>query len=165
LSAASALRCGFTGWASVPTLVLEDGLVLTDSHMMLDHLDRLVDAPLFPRTGMARTRALRLATLGTGLAEKAVSLFYERRLHEVTAPDWEARCARQIGQVLAALESECPAAWWFGALGHADIAVACALRFVTEAHGMTLPPGLAAFSIRAEALPVFAEICQPFQAP
>ncbi|NBZ88718.1 glutathione S-transferase family protein [Stagnihabitans tardus] len=151
----------------VPTLVLEDGFVLTDSHMILDYLDHRVNKRLvmFPRHEPARHRALKVATLGTGLAEKAVSLFYERRLHEVTSPVWEARCAAQLGQVLAALEEDCPEEWWFGALGHADIAVACALRFVTEAHGLSLPPRLAAFSARAEALPVFAEISQPFLPP
>jgi len=149
----------------VPTLVLEDGFVLTDSHMMLDYLDGLVAEPLFPRAEPARHRALKVATLGTGLAEKAVSLFYERRLHDVTSPAWEARCAQQVGQVLTALEADCPDGWWFGPMGHADIAVACALRFVAEAHGMALPPRLAAFSARAEALPVFAEIAQPFAAP
>ena len=149
----------------VPTLVLDDGFVLTDSHMMLDHLDGLAAVPLFPRAGPERMRALKVAALGTGLAEKAVALFYERRLHAVTAADWEARLARQMGQVLAALEEECPEGWWFGTLGHADVAVACALRFAAEAHGIALPPRLAAFSARAEALPVFQEIAQPFVAP
>lgn len=34
----------------VSVLVLDDGFVLTDSHMMLDHLDHLVASPLFPRS-------------------------------------------------------------------------------------------------------------------
>ena len=95
----------------VPTLVLDDGFVLTDSHMMLDHLDSLVAEPMFPRAEPARHLALKRATLATGLAEKAVSLFYERRLHDTTSPLWEARCRSQIGAVLAALEAEraaCP---------------------------------------------------------
>lgn len=152
----------------VPTLVLDDGFVLTDSHMMLDHLDRQVAAPLFPREGLERTRALQIATLGTGLAEKAVSLFYERRLHAVTSADWEARCTRQMAQVLDALEAARPAhGWWFGPLGHADVAVACALRFAAEAHRLDLAPWprLAAHAAAAEAMAVFAEIAQPFLPP
>jgi len=47
---------------------------------------------------------LKVATLGTGLAEKAVSLFYRRRMRDVTSPVREARCARQIGSVLYALD-------------------------------------------------------------
>lgn len=157
----------------VPVLVLEDGTALLDSHMMLDHLDGKVDAPLFPRSEPARTAALRVAALACGLAEKAVSLFYERRLHEVTSPVWEARCASQIGSVLTALEAERgarPGPWWFGAqIGHADIALACALRFAAEAHPGLIAlagyPALAAHSAAAEALPVFAEISQAFIAP
>ena len=155
----------------VPTLVLGDGTVLTDSHMMLDHLDGLVSAPLFPRAEPLRHRALRVAALGCGLAEKAVSLFYERRLHAQTSPVWEQRCRTQILSVLDALEAECPPnPWWFGnTIGHADIAVACGLRFTAEAH-----PGLIAraeykrlfaHADRAEALPVFKAIQQGFVAP
>lgn len=156
----------------VPVLVLDDGFVLTDSHMMLDYLDSLVPNPLFPCDEPARRRALKVAALGCGLAEKAVSLFYERRLHDTTSLLWEARCQTQIGSALRALEADraaCPGDWWFGAMGHADIAVACAWRFATEAHpGLIAPtdhPALAAHAARCEALTVFAEIAQPFVAP
>ena len=155
----------------VPVLVLDDGTALTDSHMMLDYLDNLVDAPLFPRTEPARHRALRIAALACGLAEKSVSLFYEHRLHDVTSPVWESRCRAQIGSVLTALERErADTPWWFGdRMGHADIALACALRFATEAHpgliDMADHPKLAAHAARAEALAVFQSIRQPFVAP
>lgn len=157
----------------VPVLVLDDGFVLTESHMMLDYLDNLAEAPLFPREEPARHRALKVAALGAGLAEKAVSLFYERRLHDTTSPVWEARCGLQIGSVLQALEADRaarPGPWWFGeAMGHADIAVACACRFVAEAHPGLISagtlPALTAHCAQAEALAVFAEISQPFLAP
>lgn len=155
----------------VPVLVLPDGTVLTDSHMMLDYLDNLVDAPLFPRHEPARHQALRIAALASGLAEKAVSLFYERRLHAVTSPVWEDRCRGQIAAALAALETaRPPSPWWFGDLiGHADIAMACALRFATEAHpgliDLKAHPRLAAHCAKAEAMEVFQRISQPFVAP
>lgn len=155
----------------VPTLVLGDGTVLTDSHMMLDYLDNLVDVPLFPRAEPARHRALRVAALACGLAEKAVSLFYERRLHEDPSAAWEARCRAQIGAVLTALEAERPdSPWWFGhSIGHADIALACALRFVAEAHPGLIPaashPKLARHAAKAEALPAFQAVQQAFVAP
>lgn len=157
----------------VPTLQLDDGFVLTDSHMILDYLDSLVETPLFPRSEPARHRALKVATLGTGLAEKAVSLFYEKVLHSQTSPLWEARCLGQIRALLQALEEDRaarPGPWWFGEdIGHADIAVACALRFLAEAHGplvdISACPALAAHAAACEALPVFAEISQPFQPP
>lgn len=155
----------------VPTLIVSEGDVLTDSHMILDYIDNLVSEPMFPRCEPARHRVLRIATLGTGLAEKAVSLFYEGRLHDVTSPVWVNRCRVQIAAVLAALEAERPASdWWFGdRIGHADIAVACALRFVAEAHpgliDMTDYPKLQAHAAKAEALPVFQAVQQPFIAP
>jgi len=155
----------------VPVLVLEDGCVLTDSHMMLDHLDSRVAEPMFPQAEPARHRVLRVAALGCGLAEKAVSLFYERRLHDVTSDLWEARCAAQIGSVVAALEAERgEAAFWFGSrISHADIAVACALRFCGEALpgvvDMQAHPRLREHSARLEAMAVFRETVQPFAAP
>jgi glutathione S-transferase len=68
----------------VPTLVLDDGDVLIDSHLILDHLDHLAPEgqALFPRTEPARRKALKVAGLATGAADKAVSLFYEMRLHD-----------------------------------------------------------------------------------
>ena len=153
----------------VPILVLDDGFALTDSHMILDHLDSLVPDPMFPRSELARHRVLKVAALGTGLADKAVSLFYERRLHDTTSPMWEARCHRQIGSVLAALEADRatrPGPWWFETLTHADIAVACALRFATEAlPGVPDPattPHLHAACARLEATVAFQAIYQPF---
>ncbi len=67
----------------VPTLVLDDGLALVESHGILDYLDGLVAAErrLFPVTEPARHRAVRTAGLAMGFAEKAVSLFYELKLH------------------------------------------------------------------------------------
>jgi glutathione S-transferase len=159
----------------VPTLVLDDGEVLADSHLILDYLDSLVppERALFPAAEPARRRALRVAGLGTSLADKAVSLFYEKRLHAEMSEAWAGRCRAQIAGALAVLESDRaarPGPWWFGdRLGHADIAVACALRFVAEAHPDLAPPAahpaLAAHAAKAEALPAFRQIQQPFVPP
>ena len=157
----------------VPVLVLEDGTALSDSHMMLDYLDGRVADPMFPRAEPARHRALRVAALACGLADKAVSLFYERRLHSVTSPAWEARCQSQIratAQVLEAERAALPGPWWFGdALGHADIALACAMRFAVDAHPGLLDPAalphLFDQSARLESLPALIGIYQPFAAP
>jgi glutathione S-transferase len=158
----------------VPTLVLDDGTVLTDSHIILDYLDGLAgEAALFPRAEPARHKALRIATLAMGAAEKAVSLFYEKRLHDVTSPVWIERCSTQIGGILAALEADRAdhaTAYWFGdAFGHADIAVAVMLRFLGEAHPGLFPlaagSALAAHAARLETLPVFQAVQQPFIPP
>jgi len=159
----------------VPTLALDDGTVLIDSHLILDYLDSLVppERALFPAREPARHRALKVAALATGLADKAVSLFYEKRLHEKVSEAWSGRCRAQIAGALAALESDRaqrPTPWWFGdRLGHADIAVACALRFVAEAHpdavSLSASPALAAHAQRCEDLPAFRQIQQPFIPP
>jgi glutathione S-transferase len=158
----------------VPTLVLDDGEALIESAAILDHLDEVAGAAaLVARSGPERRRALKVCALATGLADKAVSLFYERAFHPQTSGAWIERCRAQIGDVLEALErsrAAAPGPFWFGAaIGHADIAAACALRFAGEAHpGLVAPtsfPALAAHLAQCEALPVFQEIAQPFAPP
>lgn len=159
----------------VPTLVLEDGTVLGDSHVILDYVDGLVppDRALYPQKQPERHRAMRVAALATGLADKAVSLFYELRLHEHVSPAWVERCRAQILGTLAVLEAERAArsgdTWFGGPVGHADIAVAAALRHAGESHPdlfrLADYPALAAHAARMEALPVFREISQPFIPP
>ena len=86
----------------VPTLVLDDGEVLVDSPSIVDYLDSLVpaDRARFPRAEPDRHKALKVAALATGLAEKSVSLFYEKRLHREVSDVWVERCRAQIGGVL-----------------------------------------------------------------
>jgi glutathione S-transferase len=159
----------------VPTLVLDDGEALIESHSIIDHLDSLMPAEraLFPRTEPARRQALKVAALATGAAEKAVSLFYELRLHREVSDVWVARCGAQIAEALAVLEADRAGRagdHWFGdRIGHADIAVAAMLRFLAEAHPGLLPmvgfPALAAHAARLEKLPAFQAIQQPFIPP
>src|SRR5882757_7673757 len=86
----------------VPTLVLDDGEVLIESHSILDHLDSLVPAErrMFPVAEPARRHALKVTALATGMAEKAVSLFYEKALHKQVSDVWTDRCRVQISGVL-----------------------------------------------------------------
>jgi glutathione S-transferase len=84
-----------------------------------------------------------------------------------------ARGAAQIAAVLDVLEKQRAAIaspYWFGErIGHADIAVACVLRFTAEAHpdlfSAARYPALAAHAARCEALPPFQEIVQPLAPP
>lgn len=159
----------------VPTLVLENGEVLIESHSILDYLDGLMPEQrvMFPQTEPQRHQALKVAALATGMGEKAVSLFYEKRLHKEVSDVWVKRCQLQIDAVLSALEKDRAVRatdYWFGGpIGHVDIAVAAVLRFISEAHpgliNISLYPALKAHAERLEALPVFKEIMQPFNAP
>src|SRR6185312_6588364 len=79
----------------------------------------------------------------------------------------------QITGALDALETERAAIktpYLFGErIGHADIAVACVLRFTREAHSRlfdgTRYPLLKAHAARCEALPAFSEIAQALSPP
>ncbi len=86
----------------VPTLVLDDGEALIESGAILDSLDEHVgpSRAMIAQGGAARRRALKVCALATGLADKAVSLFYERgtargnlRTVACTLPDADRRCA------------------------------------------------------------------------
>jgi glutathione S-transferase len=85
---------------------------------------------------------------------------------------WVERCKSQIAGVLEVLEKERAAVktpYWFGErIGHADIAVACVLRFTGEAHPALFDaryPELKAHAAACEALPPFQEIVQPLAPP
>jgi glutathione S-transferase len=159
----------------VPTLVLDDGETLIESAAILDYIDELVgpQKALIANSGPARRHALRICALATGLNDKSVSLVYERVLHWETSPVWIARCEAQIGGVLDTLEADRRSRalpYWFGsALGHPDIAVACALRFLREAHPKLFQanrwPTLDAHSTQCEGLAPFQAAVQPFLPP
>jgi glutathione S-transferase len=159
----------------VPTLVCEDGEALIESTAILDYLDEMVGPhkAMIAKSGTQRRLALRVCALATGLADKAVSLLYERVLRKDVSKIWVERCEAQIGGVLEVLEKERAAIaspYWFGErIGHADIAVACALRFTGEAHpqlfNATRYPALEAHAARCEALPPFQEFVQPLAPP
>jgi glutathione S-transferase len=157
----------------VPTLVLEDDSVLVESFSILDYLDERVGPTraLLPRTGVVRRDGLRVASLATGVADKAVSLLYEHVLRDGAKRSelWAVRCSTQITQTLALLESDLTlraTPYWSGSeLSHSDIAVACALRFLREAHPelaqSATGPTLLSHAARCEALDEFQRVCQP----
>src|ERR1700716_50469 len=159
----------------VPTLVLDGGEALIESTAILDYLDELggPEKAVIAERGPERRHALKICALATGLADKGVSLLYERVLRKDQSKVWVERCEAQIGGVLDVLEKQRAAIaspFWFGTrIGHADIMVACALRFTSEAHpalfGEARYPALKAHAARCEALPPFQEIVQPLAPP
>lgn len=157
----------------VPVLVMDDGQPLVESAAILDVLDDMVgpQRALLPRSGPDRRDGLRISSLATGLADKAVVLLYEHvlRTQDRRSVIWVSRCQAQIRDTLTALENDRnarPTPFWLGpALTHPDVTVACVLRFLSEAHPTlyrpTAFPALAAHAARCESLPEFKEIYQP----
>lgn len=163
----------FSPLTRVPVLVVGE-VALTDSHLILAHLDECAPEgrSLMPADPAARLAARRLIGLATGLAETAVSLFYEMKLHDSPSPLLAERRRGQVRTAAAVLEAAAGAATPFlcgPAIGHADIAVAAALGFVAEAHpGLLDPrdmPALARRCAALEAMAAFQTIRQPFLPP
>lgn len=159
----------------VPTLVLDDGEALIESTIILDYLDERVgpDKAMLPQAGAERRKHLRICALACGLGDKAVSLLYERVLRKEQLALWVERCQAQILDVLGVLEVErakVTTPYWLGdRIGHADVAVACVVRFTREAHPQLFDaaryPALSAHADRCEALAPFQEIVQPLAPP
>ena len=159
----------------VPALVFDGGEAMVDSLAILEALDDLVGPPraTLARQGVHRRELLRLSAFAAGVADKAVSLLYERVLRERELPLWVERCRAQVGATLDLLEAERAARttpWLFDdALSHADVALAVTIRFVREAFGAEFDwrrwPALTAHSDSCEALPLFAAISQPLIPP
>ena len=151
----------------IPSLVLDDGEMLIDSHAILDWLDHTVGPgrALVPPAGSERRRALQLIALATGAIDKAAASAYERRIRPgaVRWPAWIARCRIQAEGALAALAAE---PWRPGAsLDQAQITTACMFRYVQMADPELLPrgryPALEALSARCEARPEFQATYPP----
>jgi glutathione S-transferase len=157
----------------VPTLVLDDGAVLTDSLTILTVLDEMVGPARasLARGGQDKVDLLRIGAFAAGAADKAVSLLYERVLREQAFPMWVERCRAQIGGTLDLLEAERAkrtTSWLFDErLSHADVVLATMTRFISEPLAAEFDwsrwPSLSAHSAKAEALAAFQEASQPYK--
>jgi len=165
----------------VPTLILDDGTVLTETFVCLDYLDeRFADEHptanerlLLPRRGRMRLEGLRLSALASGTADKAVSLAYEREVRESVSSRWSERCSKQIRETLARLDAELStrstAFLLGGNISHADIAIACAHTFIADAHPTLFSeselPTIRSLVKRCESRSEFASVYQAFDIP
>ena len=147
-----------------PTLVIDEGTVLMDSNVVLEHLAGAHPrvAALTPTEPSQRLRALRSTGIALTVMEKAVQRHYERSLRpaDIAAPTLDRPDYGPAGGGLAALDAELrPAGWIGGEFGLGDISVACAYGFVRSVLSDLFEPNhypnLAAFCDRAEALPAF----------
>jgi glutathione S-transferase len=149
-----------------PTFIANDGTVLIDSSLILDHIDHQV-APaerLLPEEPGARLQALAIIGLALAATEKAMQNVYERNLRpqDCQYEPWVERVEKQMHAAYGLLEKRLAGreGWLFGErLMQPDITVAVAWRFtqfmLPGAVDAKRYPALGAFSERAEALPEF----------
>jgi glutathione S-transferase len=143
-----------------PTLVLDDGSFLIDSTLMLEYGDALTGRSLLPAAPAARARALRAIGPALAACEKTAQIVYEHSLRpaEKVHQPWLDRVQEQLLAALKLLEAEVDA-FDVDALDQAAVTAAVTWSFVR----LTVPqivaadafPRLAAWTSRAEALPVF----------
>ena len=154
-----------------PTLVCDDGEVLMDSTLILEHAEALA-APgrtLMPGSVIERRHALRSIGLALAACEKAVQIIYEHELRpaEKRHAPWLERIHGQLAAAYAELEGELakrPLACEEATLTQAGVTAAVVWSFTQ----MMLPgvvgpdrhPRLAAFAGDAERLPVFTGLPQ-----
>jgi glutathione S-transferase len=124
--------------AKIPTLVLENGTRIFDSHVICEYLDAVGSGPaLFPKEVEARARTLTLAALGDGILDAALLLVYEKRLRpeEKWHAPWTERQWHKIDGALGWLEANA-AAWsqWTGAPDYGHVTIACALGYLDLRH-------------------------------
>lgn len=93
-----------------PTLVLDDGVVLMDSTLIIDYLEALAGPgkSLMPDDLTQRLRTLRVVGLALAACEKSVQLYYERNLRpaEIQYQPWVERVEGQLAAAYSSLERE-----------------------------------------------------------
>lgn len=150
----------------VPTLVCDDGEVLTDSTLIIDYLEHLAKGKrsLLPTKAGQRRKVLQITGVALVAMEKTVALLYETRLRpkELQHEPWIVRVEQQLAGAVELMSDHVGDGerWLAGsALTQADVSTAVAIRFVRHIRPEAVAeedfPGLTRFSERAEALPEF----------
>lgn len=151
-----------------PTLVTDDGTVLMESTLILDHVERLAtpEHRLTP-TGLGdHARSQRLIGLALAACEKTVQIVYEHQLRpaEKLHQPWLDRVRGQLLAAYGLLEAEIGngEGWLFGDRPmQADITAAVAWTFtrsmIPDIVSVEDHPVLARLTERMEKLPEFVE--------
>jgi glutathione S-transferase len=114
----------------IPALVLDDGMVLFDSRVILEYLDHLAGGGrIIPAEPAARFAALRLQALADGIMDASILLIYEGRWRDSAKhePKWVEHQAGKVARALASLEAAPPGRDATPTVG--QIALACALAY------------------------------------
>ncbi len=149
-----------------PTLVTDEGVVLMDSSLIIEHLERQAGRGLGPAGVADHARAQRILGLALAACEKTVSLVYEFNLRpgEKQHAPWIERVRGQLAQAWRLLEAElaAPPAGFEGSQAWLTCAVVWtfALRTLPDSVDAAACPTLVALTKAAEATPAF--LATPF---
>ncbi|TDR88170.1 glutathione S-transferase family protein [Enterovirga rhinocerotis] len=145
-----------------PTLVCDDGTVIGESALIIQHFEDVAGTSLRPADAAARRRDLSLTATGIVAADKAVAIEYERKRPDAYRyPPWQERIAAQFGTALGLLDAAAERGDLQAGpqLRTADIMAAVAwgfYRFVIPDHAEDERwPALAALARGCEQLDVF----------
>lgn len=150
-----------------PTLVLDDGTLLTESNLIIDWAQSISSkAALMPNDATQRLRATRLIGIAIAASEKSVQIVYEhKREEDKRDAGWLQRVRGQLRSACDLLERELDGVdgWLFGnAPTQADVSIAVAWGFTQIVAADVIDakayPKLAKFSQRAEQHPDFAAL-------
>ena len=114
----------------IPALVLDDGVVLFDSRVILEYLDHVAGGGrIIPNEPKARFAALRLQALADGLMDASILLIYEGRWRDAAKHEakWVDHQSGKVARALASLEAAPPALDATPTVG--QITLACALGY------------------------------------
>lgn len=147
----------------VPALRLEDGEVIVDSQMIIDHLDLTVgpERALTPPAGPERRAVQRRLTMALGAAEKAIALRQElyRRRDGSQDDAVVQRMTTQVASSLDWLEAQAPSPWFGETLRQDDLTTAIVVTFLVNKppylFDVQRHPRLDLLRATAEALPAF----------
>lgn len=148
-----------------PTLVTDEGVVLTDSSLIIDYALRALagNRSLGPASPDLLALDIRLTGLGLAAAEKAVQLVYERELRPADKrhQPWVDRVTGQLEGALTAIDQDIATCDWLlgPAPTTAGITLAVVGTFVHEMVPQEMPlsrfPHLSALTAKAEASELF----------
>ncbi len=147
-----------------PTLVTDDGTVISESLLIIQHFEDVAGRSLRPEPSAERSRDLSLTGIGIVAADKAVAIEYERKRPEAQRYlPWQQRITTQLHVALDLLD-QAAARGELGvgvSLRPGEIAAAIAWSFCRFVIPEFVPeerwPQLAAHAQACEALAVFKE--------
>jgi glutathione S-transferase len=144
----------------IPTLQFDDGGILVDSNLIIDHLESISTGPsLIPQDPGQQRNALQIIGVALVAMEKTVQLIYEfkQRPPEAQHQPWIDRVQEQLTSACELLEQSASNAnpWLMNdSMTQADVTLAVAWRFIQQVFPERVNqsdyPALVRFSTQAE---------------